>query len=169
MLSPDFGTVDFKSLASDNAILRAISPEAAVTLNGARLTTWVGWCRADVSYQVDPPAFHYFSHTTSQPVAPFHWEPGLRNSPSYSQWPPQGVTLQVKFGPPAVVKRPEHANVTVIISYEMYVGIPLNVQIGQHPLLRNFPCEDRQLCCGAPGHPEALCPRPSPPHGCLSI
>ena len=133
LLSPDFGTVDFYSFGTDASILRAISPEAVVTLDGEDYN--VGgllssvqpdyFNRTDISYQVDPTAFHYVSHTTSQPVAPFHWEPGLRHSPSYSQWPPQGLTLQVQFGPPAIVKRPEHANVIIIISYEMYVGIPL--------------------------------------------
>ena len=81
--------------------------------------------RTGISYQVDPTSFHYLSHTTSLPVAPFHWELGLRNSPSDSKWPPEGLILQVLFGPPAGVKRPEHANVTVLVSYEMYVGIPL--------------------------------------------
>ncbi|KAL5509192.1 hypothetical protein EMCRGX_G004513 [Ephydatia muelleri] len=133
LLSPDFGTVDFYSFGTDASILRAISPEAVVTLDGEEYN--VGgllssvqpdyFNRTDISYQVDPTAFHYVSHTTSQPVAPFHWEPGLRHSPSYSQWPPQGLTLQVQFGPPAIVKRPEHANVIIVISYEMYVGIPL--------------------------------------------
>ena len=133
LLSPDFGTIAFKSLVYDNAILRAISPEAEVTLDGAAYN--VGglqsnvppdyFNRTGISYQVDPTSFHYLSHTTSLPVAPFHWEPGLRHSPSDSKWPPEGLTLQVLFGPPAGVKRPEHANVTVLVSYEMYVGIPL--------------------------------------------
>ena len=133
LLSPDFGTVDFDSLVADVSILRAISPEAEVTLDGVAYN--VGGLQSNVppdylnrtgiSYQVDPTSFHYLSHTTSLPVAPFHWEPGLRHSPSDSKWPPEGLTLQVLFGPPAGVKRPEHANVTVMVSYEMYVGIPL--------------------------------------------
>ena len=133
LLSPDFGTVDFRSLAADNAIMRAISSEASVTLDG--ISYDVGGLlsnapadylnRTSIAYQVNPSAFHYLSHTTSLPTAPFHWEPGLRHSPSDAKWPPQGLTLQVQFGAPADVKRPEHAYVTVTVSYEMYTGIPL--------------------------------------------
>eukprot|EP00731_Ephydatia_muelleri_P013175 Em0007g485a len=107
-----------QSLTSDYDILGAISPEAAVTLNGEAY---------NMGGLVLSSPHDYLNRTdiTYQRIAPFHWEHGIRNSPSYSQWPTQRLTLQVKFSPPAIVKRPEHVNMTVIVSCKMNMGIPL--------------------------------------------
>lgn len=70
-------------------------------------------------------AFQYVSHSQLTPVAPFHWEPGLRHSPKEGKWPRDGVQLKVDFKAPTDVTRPSHTNVTVSIHYELYQGVPI--------------------------------------------
>ena len=131
--SPAFGTMDFRSEVKDKSILRTVFPEAFITLDGTQYP--VGglvlsghhsyFNRSKTEFNVSENAFSYVGYTTGSPVAPYHWEPGLRHSPTSGSWPPKGLTLSIKFQAPASVTRPEHANVTVYVNYEMYVGIPL--------------------------------------------
>ena len=131
--TPDFGTVDYRSEIKAKSLLRAIYPEATVTLDGTQYA--IGGLQADIKHSylnrsalqlsVNPNAFHFAGYTTTSPVAPFHWEPGLRGSPRDVSWPPKGLTLHVIFKAPDSVKLPQHANVIVYMNYEMYVGIPL--------------------------------------------
>lgn len=134
ILFPGFGTIDYSSLSAQRTILRAINPEATVTLDGITYNvgglTYSGTTAAYLNRTAlevfnDPGAFQFANYSVSKPVAPFHWKPGLRHSPADSKWPPEGLTLTVQFNPPDKVSLPEHANVSVNISYEMYVGIPL--------------------------------------------
>ena len=80
--------------------------------------------RTLLNLTANPDAFHYAGYTTSPPVAPFHWEPGLRHSPNTSRWPPNGLSLSVTFLPPSTAKF-DHSGIVVTVHYEMYVGIPL--------------------------------------------
>ena len=131
--SPAFGTVDFRSDVQSRSILRAVNSEAAVTLDGvqyqvggleATTDTHAYLNRSLLTFKADPNAFQYANHSSSPPVAPFHWTPGLRHSPTTSQWPPKGLSLSVAFKPPDSAK-PDHAGVVVTVHYEMYVGVPL--------------------------------------------
>ncbi len=129
-LTPDFGTVDFQSLTEENSILRAISPEAFITINGIQYA--IGGLEADVKHSylnrssltltVNPNAYHYVSYSLSSPEAPFHWEPGLRHSPPDALWPPKGLTLNVKFVSPNASKA---MSPTIYVHYEMYQGAPI--------------------------------------------
>ena len=144
ILSPGFGTIDFSSLSAQRTILRAITPEATVTLDGLTYnvgglnysgTTAAYLNRTALKLINDSYAFQFANYSISEPVAPFHWKPGLRHSPADAKWPPEGLTLNVQFNPPEKVYLPEHANVYVNVSYEMYVGIPLLakwVTVGYH-------------------------------------
>ena len=117
----------------DRSILRATLPEAFVTLDGTQYP--IGglvnagphsyFNRSNTKFDVSANAFNYVGYTTRAPEAPFHWEPGFRHSPTSVSWPPKGLKLIVEFQAPPSVTRPEHANVTVYVNYEMYVGIPL--------------------------------------------
>ena len=128
---PDFGTIDYQSLVMGKSMLRAITPEAYVTINGVQYA--IGGLQANITHSylnrsalnlsVNPNAFHFVSYKTTNPEAPFHWEPGLRHSPSDVNWPPKGLTLNVKF------KSPNSSSTTnsptVFVHYEMYEAIPL--------------------------------------------
>ena len=151
---PAFGTVDYRSEVKQRSLLRTINEEAFVTLDGteyqigglhAVADTHAYLNRSLLNLTADPNAFQYAGYSSSPAEATFHWEPGLRHSPLTSQWPPRGLTLSLKFLPPSSVK-PEHSGVTVLVNYEMYVGIPLLVKwvtlvygspYGEAPILVN--------------------------------
>ena len=130
---PAFGTVDYRSEVKDQSLIRMISPETNLTLDGvlypvgglhASMGTLAFLNRSMLNLTITPNAFSFVSYETAAPKAPFHWEPGLRHSPKSSSWPPKGLTLKVKFHAAGSAKL-EHANVVVYLNYEMYVGIPL--------------------------------------------
>lgn len=134
-LAPNFGTVEYRSDYSTRSMLRTVTPEAAVTLDGqtynigglsaASGTKHAYLNRSSLSLQADPNAFKYSKHSQSMPVAPFHWEPGLRASPKNANWPPKGLHLQVDFTAPPTVKLPQHKDVQVSLHYELYQGVPI--------------------------------------------
>lgn len=133
LLKPDFVTVDFYSHEKQSSILRAVSPESVVNLDG--LFYNVGGVHTkmnrgylnrtalaeDISLNSD--AFHYVSHRTSKPEAPFAYRP-KRFAPADIVWPPAGLRLDVVFGAP-IWAPAYHQRVTVTVHYEMYDGIPL--------------------------------------------
>ena len=73
----------------------------------------------------DPNAFVYVGYSQMAPLAPFHWEPGLRFSPKDSSWPPKGLQLKVDFSAPVAVKIPTHKDIKISLHYEMYQGVPI--------------------------------------------
>lgn len=133
VMKPDFATVDFYSHEKDQSILRAISPEAVVTLDGISydvggLNTRIprGYLNRTALAEnmvIDLLAFHYVSHSVSSPEAPFPYRP-RRYAPADIVWPPAGLRLDVLFKAPQSAKS-NHQSVTVKVHYEMYDGIPL--------------------------------------------
>ena len=81
--------------------------------------------QTDISYSLDASAFQFTEYQTSHPKAPFHWEPGLRHSPSNAKWPPVGLHVAFTFKAPSSVALPQHSMVTVVVNYEMYEGAPI--------------------------------------------
>lgn len=133
LLKPDFVTIDFYSHEKQSSILRAISPESVINLDG--LFYNVGGVNTKISrgylnrtglaedISLNSDAFHYVSHSTSKPEAPFPYRP-KRYAPADIVWPPAGLRLDVVFKAPFWAPR-YHQEVTVIVHYEMYDGIPL--------------------------------------------
>ncbi|ELU18638.1 hypothetical protein CAPTEDRAFT_226414 [Capitella teleta] len=133
LLTPDFTTIDFYSYQKQSSLLRAMSPEAVISLNDVSYNisgVLTGVPRAYLNrtalaqdIHANPRAFHYVSHSTSAPQAPFAYKP-KRGAPKDIVWPPAGLRLDVRFrapfGAPSV-----HQEVTVVLHYEMYNGIPL--------------------------------------------
>ena len=134
-LAPNFGTVAYQSDYSTRSILRTVTPEAMITLDGqaynigglsvASGTNHAYLNRSSLSLQADPNAFKYSKFSQTVPAAPFHWEPGLRFSPKHVDWPPKGLHLQVDFTAPTLVKLPQHKDVQVSLHYELYQGVPI--------------------------------------------
>ena len=130
---PSFGTVSFRSESKGRSILRTILPEGFVTLDGFEYPIGGLEIKGHRSYlnsseqilNVLPFSFQYVGYIKASPKAPYHWEPGLRHSPSDVKWPPEGLTLMLNFIPPKEVNRPSHSNIVVSVNYEMYVGVPI--------------------------------------------
>ena len=134
LLDPDFATIDFRDLHTTNSsIIRCVKPEAVIALDGIQYniggvvpnTQCAYFNRTDFAKTktLDPQAFHYATHETSKPVAPFSYTP-KRGAPADIQWPPKGLRLSVYFKAPHDAPI-AHKYVTVIVHYEMYDGIPL--------------------------------------------
>ena len=135
--------------ATDGSALRAMSPEATLTLDqttyhigglvpitldgapcaapsgvGPTGSCPVAYSNSSQRYAVNGSAFQYVNHSTSLPEAPFPWKPGSRHSRSTVNWPPKGLKLSVNFRAPATAL-PRHLETTVTVNYEMYDGHPI--------------------------------------------
>jgi len=128
LLSPDAATVAFDNLMTHASMLRAVEPEAMVTIDGTQfnvgglagqteraylLPVWID------SLQRDPNALHITRIETGLTKERFPWTPKRwsMNLP----WPPPGVSLTLYFEMP----HDDAPHITVAIHYEMYDGLPL--------------------------------------------
>lgn len=133
LLAPDFTTIDLFSFERDNSLLRAVGPEAVVSLDdieydvGGVLTSiprgYLDRLALANNMTVNPKAFHYESYSTHKPQIKFPYKP-KRGAPKDIVWPPNGLRLDVTFKAPSTAP-PKHQQVTIIVHYEMYDGIPL--------------------------------------------
>lgn len=91
-------------------MLRAIGPEASVSLNGTvfnvgalrQNSTFLGYMnRSALALLADPTSFRFSHHVVSVPDAAFPWTPGTRHSPTQVAWPPKGVRFEAVFNQPA--------------------------------------------------------------------
>ena len=130
---PGFATFDYFSYEKSSNVLRAMSPEAIITLDGFRYNVGGVLCQAPRAYwnktaieqtmTTDPNAFHFYSYSTRVPDVLFPYKP-MRGAPKDIAWPPKGLGIDVHFTPPKNAPV-AHQMVRVIIHYEMYDGIPL--------------------------------------------
>jgi len=125
---PDAATVEFRNLMTDETILRAVRPEAALTIDGKHYE--IGGLRGqpDQAYLLpawietltaDPKAFHYRSHEVGATQAPFAY--ARKRWGSAAPWPPPGRSLILRFEHDS----PALKGIEVSIRYEIYDGLPL--------------------------------------------
>lgn len=127
-LSPNAATVDFRSLVTEEAVLRAVRPEAELVINGKP------WVVGGLEGQVEqafldagtlgrmtsaPSAFRFRDYTTGPVRERFPWKRSRRSEGK--PWPPPGLALTMNFNPPP--GGPSGLIVSVV--YELYDGIPL--------------------------------------------
>ena len=132
-ISPGFTTVDFYSFEKQSSLLRALSPEGTIRLDGVKYN--IGGVLSNIpraylnrtalaeDMQNDPAAFQFSNYQSSSPVAPFPYTP-RRGAPKDIIWPPKGLRLDVNFKAPSTAPG-AHQAVGITVHYEMYVGIPL--------------------------------------------
>lgn len=133
-MKPDFTTVDYYSFDKEASILRALGPEAVVTLDG--ITYFVGHLdtsnviraylnrtelREKATY--DPNSFHFSTYRVLKPEEPFPYKP-KRGAPEDIVWPPAGVRLEVDFKAPNSAPT-SHKGVLITLAYELYEGAPI--------------------------------------------
>lgn len=131
--SIDFVTTDFYSHEYNASLLRAINPEAIISLDG--LIYPIGGVVSNMprayldrdllmlSKQNDK-AFHYDSHQIVAQDVPYPYTPMRGVEPKAVHWPPRGLRLDVHFKAPYWA--PEyHKSVVATVHYEMFQGIPL--------------------------------------------
>ncbi len=145
-LSPNAATVGLDHLITGEPILRAVEPEAALTLDGhaynigglggqpdrAYLTP--AWIQSLTNH---PASFQFTGFTTGKPTAPFAWK-RVRHSADLP-WPPNGAALTLSFRGPDDATR----GLAVEVHYEIYSQMPvlgkwLTISNGtSHPLRIN--------------------------------
>ncbi|HZL33772.1 MAG TPA: hypothetical protein VFC78_00595 [Tepidisphaeraceae bacterium] len=147
-IEPNAGCVEFDNLMTGAAILRAVKPEASVTLNGVRYDVGGLVGQPDHAYLTDkweqslraaPAAMRLANWEVGQTRQRFGWK-RVRHRDESLPWPPPGVSLRLDFQPSDVDRVKSGAsggtagasnkiaalkNVSVSVHYEMYDGIPL--------------------------------------------
>ena len=96
-LKPDFASLDYYSHEKQASLLRALMPEAVISLGGLRYN--IGGLQGNIPYAylnrsalnvtVDPNAFHFYKYNITEVEAPFPYTP-MRGAPSSIKWPPPG-------------------------------------------------------------------------------
>ena len=128
-LAPNAATIGFSHLQTGENFLRAVKPEASITLDGteyaigglvgqpnlAFLTPeWIG------ELKNDPKAFQFSGFEVGKPTSRIQWK-RVRHSEN-RPWPPKGVALKLHFAAP---KGSAHEGVRATVNYELYDGIPV--------------------------------------------
>lgn len=129
-LVPNAACIAFDQLQTGEALLRAIRPEAHVTLDGVEYAVggllgqpvqnyispaWLSQLRADTS------AFQFESFAVEPSAPRFAWKPRLAWLSRPPVWPPPGKHLVLHFVPGEGCP----ADVRIDVHYELYDGAPL--------------------------------------------
>ncbi len=144
--SPNAATIGFRNHVTDASIIRGVKPEAALVIDSVRYN--IGGLAGQPNYAyldagwiddltVDSMAFQFESMQFGSPQAHMAWKRSRHHDPS-SVWPPAGMHLQLKFGPPP--SEPALNGVQATVHYLLYDGLPayskwITVQNGaNHPI-----------------------------------
>lgn len=129
-IAPNAATVALDNLMTDQAELRSVRPEARVTIDGKEcavgglvgqpihnylLPEWLD------QMTPEPGAFTFAGYETGKTTARLEWKKRPAWLSADAPWPPPGVSLTLKFDPPAGEPRGVHIDV----HYELYDGVPL--------------------------------------------
>ena len=127
-LAPNGATVAFDNLMTGASLLRAVKPEALVTVDGKEyaiggltgqpdhaylLPEWVEQMRATTN------AFRLQSWSEGKPVAPFAWK--RKRHAADLPWPPPGIAADFHY----TGSDNETAPLGVTVHYELYDGLPV--------------------------------------------
>ncbi len=132
-LSPDGATTGFMNLMTGSGLIRAIKPEAEITVNGKALRVggltgqpvknylareWIAGLKAD---SLSP--FRLAGYEKGEIEARFEWKKRPEWMPSDLPWPPPGKRVDFTYLP----KDPHDSAlmINVVIHYEIYDGVPL--------------------------------------------
>lgn len=126
-LSPNAATVALTNYMTGESVLRAVKPEAKITLDGQSYDVGGLTGQPNLAYllpewkdklQADPAAFQFIDFDTQTPEPRLQWD--RKRWASDTQWPPRGVQLNMHYKLAASVTK----NITVTIHYVMYDGLP---------------------------------------------
>ncbi|MEM7308447.1 MAG: alpha-galactosidase [Planctomycetota bacterium] len=126
-LAPNGATVALSNLRTGESLLRAVRPEAAVTIDGVRYE--VGGLQGQPNHAFlrpewidklvsSPEALRYVGHRVGEPAERMPWARVRHHAPGAS-WPPPGVHLRMDY---ATKRLP---GVVVRVHYELYDGVPV--------------------------------------------
>jgi len=127
-LGPNAATVAYDNLMTGDSLLRGVKPEAAVEIDGRKYD--IGGLVGQVEYAylrpewvdsftADPNALQFAGYEVGKTEARLRWS--RKRYSDNLPWPPPGMSLKLRFEPPAG----RLPGVTATVCYEMYEGIPL--------------------------------------------
>lgn len=126
--TPNAATVGLDHLVTGASLLRAVEPEALLTVDGKEWVVGGLLGQPDRGYLLpewaaaltnDPAAFVYSGMSTGTPEAPFAWNSKRHHADL--PWPPPGMTLDLRFHGPEGPNR----NLLVTVHYELHDGLPV--------------------------------------------
>ena len=126
--APEAATIAFDNLMTGQSLLRAVRPEALITLNGTQYPVGGLTGQPDMAYLLpewlagmrpQSNAFHFRRLSVSAAAAPFEWK-RTRHSED-RPWPPPGQALTLEFDAPP--GGPEGTR--CIVHYEIFDGLPV--------------------------------------------
>lgn len=126
-LAPNAATVALQQRVTDQAILRAVEPEAIVTVNGRRYEVGGLKGQRDRAFllaeeidqlRADPEAMRWVGWTSGPATERLAWKQVRHHAPGV-RWPPAGIHLRLDFVPPEGAPA-----FRVSVHYELYDGIP---------------------------------------------
>ena len=132
-INPDGATIGFENLMTGKELLRAVKPEAVIALNGkpyriGGLTgqpvknylseEFISKLSADSSS-----SFVLKDFLSGETEARFAWKKRAEWMPADLSWPPKGKKIDFRYIPKESLSA--LAGIEIIVSYEIYDGIPL--------------------------------------------
>ncbi|HLK15689.1 MAG TPA: hypothetical protein VKT78_12875 [Fimbriimonadaceae bacterium] len=123
VVSPNAACISLRNLVTGEELIRAVKPEATVTVDGNELAVGGLAGQPDLAFfqpkwlsamKADPAALRYTGVTFGKTEAPFPYKPSGHFA--RRQWPPAGISAVLTF---------EGSGVKVQVHYEIYDGIPL--------------------------------------------
>lgn len=126
-LQPNVACTDFKNLSSGEQMLRAVRPEARLTINGVDYHVGGLYGQQQNAYlltaeldqlQADDKDFQFEAFSVTAILPYVNWKPGLWAT---NKQQPSGKTLSFSY----LSKVPALKGIRVKVNYELYDGIPL--------------------------------------------
>jgi hypothetical protein len=127
-LEPAAACVALDDLMTDRSLLRAVRPEATVTIDGSTYSVGGLVGQPNHAYltpawletmHADPAAFRLVGVEIGRPEARLEWARVRHHAPD-ARWPPAGAAVRLDFeAPPAAP-----SGLRISIHYELYDGIP---------------------------------------------
>jgi hypothetical protein len=126
-------TIGFGNIMSGKELLRAVKPEALITLNGKQFKIgglagqpvnnylseeFIAGLRSDTSV-----SFILIDYKVGETEARFAWKKRKEWMPADMPWPPPGKKIDFRYSPREGLKELE--GLEIIVHYELYDGIPL--------------------------------------------
>lgn len=132
-LSPDGATTGFTNLMTGSELIRAVKPEAILTINGKNIIVgglkgqpvgnylaeeWISKLKPDSTTP-----FRLSGYKTGKTEARFEWKKRTEWMPQDMPWPPEGLKVDFNYKIKENISGSEGLSITV--HYEIYDGIPL--------------------------------------------